>query len=289
MSMEHLGRAWSVIAAALVMAAGAFAAESHRPFRAADVFDLTQPIIFHDDFSSGRFGRWNFSEDDRYRLTHESPDRIRIVEAPGLAPGHKAACFVVPRGPNSFRAEVSLPHEPAFTERWYSERILVPRDWVFDATNGNDLVMQWHAIPGNWRATFPNLEISIVGKSWVIRQSFGSAQTRPTRTSTKLADPVEPGAWVSWVVHAKWSPGDDGIIQAWKDRKLVLDRKGPNVYTTIGVQYTPYLKTGIYHPQWHLDTDAKRRAFAAQKPADIKRVIYVTDVKVGSERADFSK
>ena len=146
-----------------------------RPFRAQHVFDYSQSIVFQDDFRSGRFGRWNFSEDDRYGLFQESPARMQIVDAPGLGVGCRAVRFVVPRAPNSFRAELSLPHENGFQERWYGERVMVPADWVFDPNRGGDIVMQWHAIPGNWRATFPNLAISIQQSNWVVRQSYGCA------------------------------------------------------------------------------------------------------------------
>ena len=256
-------------------------------FSAKQVFDYRQPVIFQDDFQSGQFGKWRFSENDNYQILHENPDRIKIVDAPGLGGGRHAVRFAVQRAPNSFRSEISLPHEPGFQERWYGERIFVPTDWVFDPGRPVDIVMQWHAIPGNWRATFPNLAISVGNTNWFIRQSFGAAQTKPTRTSQTLTDPVRPGAWVSWVIHAKWSPTPDGILQIWKDGKLVMDQKGPNVYSTIGVEYTPYLKTGIYHPEWHLDKDGKREAFDKEKPVATNKVIYVTDVKIGNEHAKY--
>ena len=262
-------------------------AEPVRPFRAKDVFDYQQKIIFQDAFQSGQFGRWNFSEDDRYKLTKETPERLKIMEAPNLGVGKKAVRFVVPRGSNLFRAEISLPHENGFNERWYGERVLVPQDWVFDPTRGNDIVIQWHAIPGNWKATYPNLEISIGNTNWFIRQSFGSAQTKPTRTNQKLTDLVQPGAWVSWVIHARWAPDTNGILEIWKDGKLVMDRKGPNVYSTIGVEYTPYLKTGIYHPEWHLDKDGKREAFEKENPVATNKVIYATDIKIGDKNARY--
>jgi hypothetical protein len=262
-------------------------AEPVRPFRAKDVFDYQQKIVFQDAFQSGQFGRWNFSEDDRYKLTKETPERLKIVEAPNLGVGKKAVRFAVPRGSNLFRAEISLPHENGFNERWYGERVLVPQDWVFDPTRGNDIVIQWHAIPGNWKATYPNLEISIGNTNWFIRQSFGSAQTKPTRTNQKLTDLVQPGAWVSWVIHARWAPDTNGILEIWKDGKLVMDRKGPNVYSTIGIEYTPYLKTGIYHPEWHLDKDGKREAFEKENPVATNKVIYATDIKIGDKNAQY--
>ncbi len=254
---------------------------------AAEVFDYQPPVIFQDDFESGQFGKWRFSENNDYEILHENPERIKIVDAPGLSAGRHAVRFAVRRAPNSFRSEIALPHEPGFQERWYGERIFVPQDWIFDPNRGVDIVMQWHAIPGNWRATYPNLEISIGNTNWFVRQSFGSAQTKPTRTQKILDDPVQPGSWVSWVIHAKWSAGDDGLLQIWKDGKRVVDLKGANVYSTIGVEYTPYLKTGIYHPEWNLKTPEKQKAFDNENPIATNKVIYATDIKIGNERAKF--
>ncbi len=254
---------------------------------AKDVFNYQQPILFEEDFQSNRFTKWSLSEDDHYNISKPASDRLEIVKAPEWSDGKQAVRFSVPRGPNSFRAEISLPSEKGFNERWYGERIFIPHDWVFDPNPGVDIVMQWHAIPGNWRATFPNLEISIGDTNWFIRQSYGAAQTGPTRTNLKLDDTVRRGTWVSWVIHAKWSPDTNGLIQIWKDGKLVMDKSGPNVYSTIGVQYTPYFKTGIYRPEWHLDQDRKREAFARETPAATDKVIYATDIKVGSNRATF--
>lgn len=259
-----------------------------RHFTANEVFEYRQPVFFKDDFQFGQFGKWNFSEDDRYGIAHENPERLAILEVPGLRTGGKAARFAVPRAPDSFRSEISLPSEKGFNERWYAERMLVPLDWVFDPAKGNDIVMQWHAVPGNWKATFPNLEISVGNANWFIRQSYGSAKMKPTRTNGKLDDTVRPGAWVSWVIHAKWSAGSDGLLEIWKDGKKVMERQGANVYSDIGVEYTPYLKTGIYHPEWHLDKDAKREAFEKEHPMATNKVIFVTDVKVGSERATYA-
>ena len=51
------------------------------------------------------------------------------------------------------------------------------------------------------------------------------------------------------------------------------------------MDYTPYLKTGIFHPQWDLVNDVKREAFDNEHPVATNKVIYVTDIKVGGERA----
>ena len=278
---------WTVVALALALAAPARADEAAvpaRPFRAPQVFDVSRPILFQDDFAGGTFGRWNFSEDDRYRLLRETPERLRVVEAPGRPGCYAVRCFV-PRAPNSFRAEISLPHESGWQERWYGERLLIPADWVPDATRGHDLVMQWHAIPGNGKPTNPNLEISVGGTNWFVRQTYGEPPDHKRGGTTMLPDPVRPGAWVRWVIHARWSPRADGLIQIWQDDRLVFEREGTNVYTNLGVDYTPYLKTGLYRPEWHTDTPEKRALFDRIVTAVSNKTVYVTDVKVGDARA----
>jgi len=165
----------------------------------------------------------------------------------------------------------------------------VPQEWIPEfAEKGNDIVIQWHGIPGNWKATYPNLEISIGRDKWFVRRSFGSARA-PQRVSKELDEKVIPGKWCSWVIQTKWSPGADGIIRIWKDSRLVYEASGANVYGDIGVEYTPYLKTGIYHPEWNLEKREERRlAFEQARPEAILKVIYVTDMKMAKGDRKFA-
>ncbi|MEO8498710.1 MAG: heparin lyase I family protein [Planctomycetota bacterium] len=79
--------------------------------------------------------------------------------------------------------------------------------------------------------------------------------------------------------HVKWSPDNDGVIRVWKDGKKVFDQAGANVYGTIGIQYTPYLKFGIYHPSW------KDSPLIADPKQVQHRTVYITDVVVGNEQS----
>ena len=65
--------------------------------------------------------------------------------------------------------------------------------------------------------------------------------------------------------------------------RRVLDQKGPNVYGTIGKEYTPHLKTGIYHPEWHLNSDGRKKRYAEEIPGVTKKEAYVAKVVVGSK------
>ncbi len=276
---------WAALAS-VVFAADAPKAKFRAP-SAAEVFDPKTPVLFADDFSTGAFSpKWRFSENANYAVTVPNPELIRIVDAPDL-PGKKAVRFSVVRGPGVFRSEISLPHEKGWNERWYGERVLIPKEWVRDPAKPVDIVMQWHAIPGDFRATYPNVEISVGDDRWILRQSFGDPKTKPTRREIKFDDRVQPGVWTAWVIHAKWSPREDGLLQVWKDGKLVADLKGPNTYGTIGLEYMPYMKTGIYHPEWNVDKPGGRERFEAEKPVAPHKIVYITDLKVGDARAKY--
>jgi hypothetical protein len=43
--------------------------------------------------------------------------------------------------------------------------------------------------------------------------------------------------------------------------------------------------TGIYRPEWHLNNDRQREAFEKQEPAATWKLIYVSQVIVGSKGA----
>jgi arylsulfatase A-like enzyme len=250
-----------------------------RRFNAKEIYAPSTPILFKTNFSSGSLNLLAISEDDHYSIARPDAKRLIVVNAPADREGAKAVRFSVPYKDGAFRSELSLVHEQGFQQRWYAARVFIPKDWPDELGPGNDIVMQWHAIPGNWRATYPNMSLSVRNGEWHLRRSFGSAQTKPTRQSAQLGK-VFKGRWTQWVFHVKWSPKDDGRIRVWKDGQPVFDQTAPNVYGTIGVEYTPYLKFGIYHPSW------KNIAGVSVASKVKHRTVYITDIVVGDERAD---
>lgn len=287
-TMSPILYAFAIAAILSLYASGSVAdQEEQRHFSARQAFDYTSPILFKSDFANSEFDKLNLSRDSSYRQPKPVPGRLGIVAAPLLPDGTKAARFTVPRAANSYRSEISLPSENEFNERWYGISLFVPEEWVIDPNKGADIVIQWHAVPGNSKPTHPNVAIAIQESNWELRQSFGSPQKGVDRKKTVMADSLKPGAWVSWVVHAKWSPDETGRLRFWKDGEMVLDSTGPNVYGTIGKEYTPYLKTGIYHPEWNMKTEKHKERFLAETPGVEKKEIYISDVVVGSAIATF--
>ncbi|EOP68905.1 polysaccharide lyase [Bacillus cereus] len=245
--------------------------------------ETNDSIMLEDSFQSG-LEKWRIAINDSESRTNLDTDtitqRLHVVDAPDMTGDHKAVQFVVPHSQGQFRSEISQPYEKGFHERWYAARIYIPQDWVFDTECGNDIVMQWHAVLGSEKVerSFPELAIAVQGDKWDIRRAFGPI-TNIKRDSKTLDELVQKGVWSSWVIHVKWSSGNDGLLQIWKDGKVVWEVQGPNAYATR--PRTPYFKTGIYHPQW-------KPKHGESKPGLVKeRKIFIADVKIGNEQATY--
>ena len=75
--------------------------------------------------------------------------------------------------------------------------------------------------------------------------------------------------------HVKWSHKSDGLLEVWKDGKLVVRKTGPNTYND---KRGPFLKMGIYKPQWKSKPELSKVT---------KRVIYFDEVRVGDASASY--
>ncbi len=257
-----------------------------KPLKAKALFAPEKTIIFADDFRSG-LGKWKITIDEGEDLssldTPTEKERLQIVEAPDSEAGRKAVRCVVPYKLGTFRTEIGLPPEEGFHERWYGARIYVPKDWVSGSDSGGDTVMQWHGRISKEKLekASPPLAISILHDRWVVHQSSGTMDNIKRDTQT-LDATAEKGRWVAWVIHVRWSSGNDGLVEIWKDGKQVFTAKGPNTFLTKPV--TPYFKTGLYHPKWKTKNEEK---FKKETTTLTKRVIYTADVKIGSEKATY--
>ncbi len=178
---------------------------------------------------------------------------------------------------------MSQLHEEGFQERWYGARIYVPSDWVFESESGGEIVLQWHAVLGTeWKTrNFPPLSIATKYDRWQISRAFGP-KDKIQRGHKILEGVVERGKWTSWVVHARWSSGDEGKIEVWRDGALAWSVSGPNTY--LSKPRTPYFKTGIYHPEWRKEN---ADAFEKQNSVLVERIIYTADIKMGESGATY--
>ncbi|MEQ8496548.1 MAG: polysaccharide lyase [Gammaproteobacteria bacterium] len=186
-------------------------------------------------------------------------DSLIIVDAP-VRSGRHAARFHLRRDDDdvkgSRRAEVRAKAGDLGRDYWFAFSINLPADWP-DASVPVTLA-QWHGVPDKWlgeAGRSPPLRLLALGGQWQLANIWDSK--RVSQTPFTANDPqgwvLEPissldiDQWTDWLFHVRWSFGEDGVLEVWKNGERVYQRNGPNTYNdAVG----PYLKLGIYVPEW---------------------------------------
>lgn len=190
---------------------------------------------------------------------------------------------------NSYRTEISIgTTNQTFigSERWYGFSIFLPSSYVPSPIW--EIVAQWHDRPNDWDKGRKNpplhLATSRGGKPgrWTIANLW-DAQPVAADGSYTIDDsivwdlgPYETNKWTDWVFRIKWSYRSDGILQVWKDGKLVVNRTGPNTYND---NLGPYMKMGIYKGWSNRST-----------PTDTvhERTLYHDEVRIADESGSYA-
>jgi len=89
------------------------------------------------------------------------------------------------------------------------------------------------------------------------------------------------GRWVDWVIHAKYSIEEDGIIEIWRDGQKVATHKGPNYYLNPGTSSAEF-KLGPYKWAW------SNNPVPSGHNADV-RVMYVDEVRMGDANSNYNE
>ncbi|MCY7276617.1 MAG: polysaccharide lyase [Phormidesmis sp. CAN_BIN44] len=237
------------------------------------------PLLLTSDFEAGTLGGWNRETCCGYS--------VQIVKSPSRS-GKYAARFELKRGDPSVqkskRTELVQKPIPANSERWYGFSLMLPSDWQTESSF--EIVTQWPSVPDfdlkeDWRT--PSLYLSTRNKVWRItnrwdpkRRTRGNDPSPEGGKATLWEGPYQQGIWTDWVVHVKWSSKSDGVLQVWKDGRLVVNKTGPNTYND---QQGPYFKMGIYKPDWRYDP---------KRSSTKTRVLYVDEVRIGDHRARYA-
>ncbi len=159
------------------------------------------------------------------------------------------------------------------TERWYGFSVYLDDNYKIDA-NSQEIITQWHDLPDvflgeTWRK--PPLSLVTKNGNWFLSQNWDSKEVtkigHENKNTTNLGR-YEPEKWTDWVFHVKWSYKDDGLIEIWKNNKLILSKTGPNVYNDF---FGPYFKIGLY-PNWKNNRDRSNIN---------QREIYIDAIKIG--------
>jgi len=180
--------------------------------------------------------------------------------------GQNVALFrVQPTDPlvkHNHRAEARLLSNRLGREAVYHVVLATPPSWT--PSPQRVIVAQWHGTDDFFlleRGRFPPLELAIEGDRWVLFKAWdarllshdvGGENTQGRKVIGWV--PFTPGKEVDWRFDVRWSTGPDGYVRAYKDDRLVVDDKGPNAFNDfIG----PYMKFGVYAPQWKEHPDFK--------------------------------
>lgn len=202
------------------------------------------------------------------------------------------------------RNEIILSEDPAVIfhdgeEYWLGESIFL-KEYSKDYLAWSS-IMQMHTVPGdfNWKCNTPP-------NTWTLYTGHPDGDSNPANLSIGFAvwhsayGPFDPytipptGAaigrdspwkelvsdntnrWIDIVVNWIPSSNDDGFIKCWINGELVVDLNGPNLYyyDRCGVPREPftYFQTGIYKEQ---------------SQSDIKRAIYIDEIRIAGADASY--
>lgn len=219
-------------------------------------------LLFAGDYESGVL------EEERWRPRLEG-GTATIVGEP-VRSGKFACRFTL--DPKQERAELQpeIKKHKIGTERWYGFSIFIPADW--EVVGYNEIVAQWKHTNDEDKgetAGSPPLALRIDDTEWRINCRFDSRAVSDKENPEGKVEiarvPYERDRWTDWVFRYRTSYDDDGLIEAWKDGKLVARYEGPNCYND---------EQGLYF-KWGLSY------------AEAARMLYNDELRIGDERATY--
>jgi len=185
---------------------------------------------------------------EKWNIAGTSPTvQSRITRA-----GNYAAMHLLNRDSSevAYRSEVNPSRDPdpqPQKDYWYGWSIFLPEGFTADATNW-EILTQFHMRPDKGDTTkHPPLAFSVSPAGWKLTNRWEpnrvSKAERVGSQEFNLGS-LRTGVWTDWVVHVRWSYSSGGLLEVWKDGKLVAERSGPNCYNDA---LMPYFKMGIYN------------------------------------------
>jgi hypothetical protein len=165
---------------------------------------------------------------------------------------------------SSKRAELELKQGAAQeSEYWYGLSYWFEK---YDADNGAESILQWHDQDG----TTPPLSIQIAGGRMRIMQSFTSGNI-PTDIGA-----VATGRWTNILLHVKWTTGNTGVLEVWRDGVKVVSKVNIRTNSRGG----SYLKLGINKWSWAPGGGASTAT---------QRIFDITDFHIGDAGSNYAE
>ena len=234
--------------------------------------DANSLLIFEEGFESGQMN---------LKKSGNAPEVVKMSNA--RAGKYVMKSQIYPDKEVKYRTEVSLNQEGLLfevgKEYWVGMSTMLGEDFN-DTTSIKDqgMLFQWHYF--DWK--YPKelglgqpqpLLLRYVGNGQAIIQSevLDMEGTAPGAMA-KLA--METGQWVDWVIHYKLD-NEEGIIQVWRNKELVVDWTGDN--HQVEKQDGAYFKFGLYSAQFKKDP----------LPKGHSRTVYHDEVRIAGENGSY--
>jgi hypothetical protein len=213
---------------------------------AGEARNVTAPLVFSAGFESGGI------DTSDWIISGNSPAVTTEVARAGRSSMKSTLDRYNSRV--AFRTEVvpDIASPKLGEEYWYGFSIYLPKDYVADPVW--EVVAQWHDTPDageEWRNAI--LAFYTDNGRWSIANIWDDNPITQKDSNGKFLyggkhryelGPYEVDQWTDWVVRVKWSYRSDGILQIWKNGKLVVDQQNkPNCFNDSKM---PYPKIGIY-------------------------------------------
>lgn len=171
-------------------------------------------------------------------------------------------------------------------EYWIGFSIYAPEDLAPDTRRLTDVVFQMQASPDDGEIyRSPVFALEMDGDDWRIWRRWDERSLSPRENTFTGSDIVyqQPvgsayGRWTDWVIHVRWSAGEDGLLQVWRDGQIVVDATGPNCSND---ERGPHIALGVYKWPWKPDAPADWK-FAADW-----RLFYHDELRIGDATAGY--
>jgi hypothetical protein len=127
------------------------------------------------------------------------------------------------------------------SESYWAWSTYFPRSFVSDRDAGFQMFTQWHSTSNTNNS---GVSFQVDHERLVVRYDGGAA---PTGTVWRHFDlgPLVRSSWQDFMVHIRWSSGNSGSIDVWRNGQLVVSNgTGANIGAGLGT----YVKQGFYRP-----------------------------------------
>ena len=166
-------------------------------------------------------------------------------------------------------------------EYWISISIFLPID--FQKSDYTTLVSQFFGTPdtdiGEQWDRNPPFALMVSQEQWkiIVRADPAPVTIKGQHAVTKVLHlgAWTAGKWTDFIFHIKWSYNEDGILEIWKDGKLIKNYDGPNCYND---KNGTSFKIGPYEWAWRMGPNLTT-----------KREIYYDEIKVGDATSSYSE